>query len=528
MLVVRSLANAIDLLKELEAPVSAIYDPYFGIKVREPSIAFKTFDSFRGDKNKVKIGDIKKGAKKCEDGYVTMGVIIEKSDTLKSSKGKDYMIWKLSGFENVQDTTIKALLFGDCVKSHWKMQVGSVVVLVNPKIGDQDKKDSSYSVMLYNAIEVIGLGFCPDYGVCGQIRKDGSKCPNVINNKNGVACIYHIQQQVKQVASRRGTFNTEYSQPNVLFKKKQMMNCVKSPEKKASVANVMAFQSTLPVRSIDGNIPTTKDMSKIKEQQVNDVKAYSRKRAHFSKSAKAIADKLDAVAAGEPASKVRKRCTFEDFLKKADDELVEKDRIKEFRLLKMSRKVLKPSELAAMMRNDKAREKNEPVMGLKRKAEPVAEKTTIAKKKFSNEDIMALLNKKSSHQHEADEAEVARQRVYFNHMEGREKVEEYATNLMEIPNFRVFTCTSCNLTHATKNEICAREGHQFREHRVTKRFFKCKDCSRRCTSFNIYPKAMCAGCKGRSFVKCGMKDERIVKPKERLLIRGQEIANANT
>lgn len=66
--------------------------------------------------------------------WVSVGVIIEKSGTLKSSNGNEYMIWKLHDLKNCEEKPKKMLMFGEAVKEHWKLQKGSVVVTLSPQV----------------------------------------------------------------------------------------------------------------------------------------------------------------------------------------------------------------------------------------------------------------------------------------------------------------------------------------------------------------------------------------------------------
>ena len=63
-----------------------------------------------------------------------------------------------------------------------------------------------------------------------------------------------------------------------------------------------------------------------------------------------------------------------------------------------------------------------------------------------------------------------------------------------------------------------------RRFEAAKRFFECKQCKKRTTAFDKYPKKSCLNCGGSAWERCGMMKER-KGPKldtEKLLIRGQE------
>uniref|UniRef100_A0A0K0E8V6 Mcm10 domain-containing protein n=1 Tax=Strongyloides stercoralis TaxID=6248 RepID=A0A0K0E8V6_STRER len=190
----------------------------------------------------------------------------------------------------------------------------------------------------------------------------------------------------------------------------------------------------------------------------------------------------------------------------------------------MSRKPLTPSQLIALMNADKE-EKNRkrPCTSNVNTSKPKSSRPTLLNgKEFSNDEIRAMLNKKSVNEDEIKAIEREREERYFNSMEAREKIEEAATSLMEIKNVKIFTCTICKIKYHKKNPICIEKRHIIKEELGTRRFFKCNDCCRRCITYFVYPKTFCTNCKGRNFVRVAMKDERVVKDKEELLVRGKE------
>lgn len=47
-----------------------------------------------------------------------------------------------SRFQNSLDANVKILVFGDCIKKFWKLQLGSVIALVTPPFASGDDKQS--------------------------------------------------------------------------------------------------------------------------------------------------------------------------------------------------------------------------------------------------------------------------------------------------------------------------------------------------------------------------------------------------
>uniref|UniRef100_A0A0K0FT96 Protein MCM10 homolog (inferred by orthology to a human protein) n=1 Tax=Strongyloides venezuelensis TaxID=75913 RepID=A0A0K0FT96_STRVS len=193
----------------------------------------------------------------------------------------------------------------------------------------------------------------------------------------------------------------------------------------------------------------------------------------------------------------------------------------------MSRKPLTPAQLVVLMNADKEKEaesKKRPstTTNISTSKPKAPRLTLLGGKEFSNDEIRDMLNKKSVREDEIKSFEREREERYFNTMEMREQVEEAVTSLMEIKNVKIFVCTVCKIKYHRKNPICVEKRHLIKEELGTRRFFKCNDCSRRCITYFVYPKTFCSNCKGRNFIRVSMKDERIVKDREELLIRGRE------
>ncbi|TKR82576.1 hypothetical protein L596_016276 [Steinernema carpocapsae] len=151
-----------------------------------------------------------------------------------------------------------------------------------------------------------------------------------------------------------------------------------------------------------------------------------------------------------------------------------------------------------------------------------AKRNCFGGKEKTKEELLALLDKKSSHQNEADQENLEKQNAYFNAMAVRERVEESAVELKELKDVNVITCKTCGYTNHKQSDYCKAQLHAVVKHKADKRWFKCKDCSSRLICYDRMPTRPCQGCGSMNYERVGMKDERKVQGKEKLLIRGEE------
>lgn len=62
---------------------------------------------------------------------MTMGVVVEKYPVKVTSKGSNFIIWRICDLIDCQKSS-KLFLFGECFEQHWKLSVGTVFALLNP------------------------------------------------------------------------------------------------------------------------------------------------------------------------------------------------------------------------------------------------------------------------------------------------------------------------------------------------------------------------------------------------------------
>ncbi|KAL8621332.1 hypothetical protein ACOMHN_053353 [Nucella lapillus] len=135
--------------------------------------------------------------------WVTIGIIVQKSEARKSQTGKTYSIWKVSDLED-PDRPVSFFLFGQVYKQLWKMDMGTVIGLLNPSIMDSMEKgrgDVAFTVS--SAQQVMEIGRSKDLGWCTSKTKRGTACTNIVNKKLGDFCTYHVQAAYRKQSSKR-------------------------------------------------------------------------------------------------------------------------------------------------------------------------------------------------------------------------------------------------------------------------------------------------------------------------------------
>uniref|UniRef100_A0A914QLV6 Protein MCM10 homolog n=1 Tax=Panagrolaimus davidi TaxID=227884 RepID=A0A914QLV6_9BILA len=206
-----------------------VFDPIFGIRVRNSKITSSKLSTYYTGFKKIRLSHLQK-TNVPQGEWVTMGVIVEKSDFIESANGKEYIIWKISDLTTFQDTPIKVLLFGECLKQHWKLQQSSVVALMTAQLAADPTDAKSITLKLYKSAQVIDIGFCPDFGHCKAVTKEGTKCSKYVNISSTEFCVNHIEKAAKTPPTSRAALGSEYLNVKVVSCKK----CDYTNEKQSS------------------------------------------------------------------------------------------------------------------------------------------------------------------------------------------------------------------------------------------------------------------------------------------------------
>ncbi|VDM12884.1 unnamed protein product, partial [Wuchereria bancrofti] len=494
-----------------------VYDQFFGIRIRNPTLSSAAFELYCEGLKKIRLSQLK-SCSQLDNKWISLAVIVEKTGCRKSANGNEYMIWNTSDLTNSLDANVKILVFGDCVKKFWKLQLGSVIALVTPSFADGD--DKQITVKLTKCAQVLELGFCPDFGRCKAVKKDGGLCQNVVNLSQCERCIYHVQRAAQKFTANRGSFASILSNPN------RKLPLQESNSFSSGIITMPRRTSRAPTNTLSIN----ESRKNFKQQQVTNclMRSQSLKECEKMKLDALIAKEVaifGTKSASQPHGKVsgeRSDKSLKEFLQKQDESknsmhspVLGKGLNSGSVLLISPRKInkLSASENAkrkaiATIKKIGGLEKADPnsINGkpkkrrllfspehkreLKMKPEinvNFDENSKIRefskKTVFTDDEILALLKKRSNHESDLRREDSVREGRYFNAMEQKERFENYLTNTMEIRDCNVFTCTQCNYTSHKQSDLCKQLNHTVKQCKANKRFFRCKQCHRRTVSY---------------------------------------------
>ncbi|VDK62882.1 unnamed protein product [Onchocerca ochengi] len=535
-----------------------VYDPFFGIRIRNPTLSSAAFESYCDGLKKIRLSQLKSFAQ-LNSKWISLAVIVEKTGCRKSANGHEYMIWNVSDLTNSLNGNIKILVFGDCIKKFWKLQPGSVIALVTPPFADGD--DKRITVKLTKCAQVLEMGFCPDFGYCKAVKKDGGLCQNVVNLSNCERCVYHIQRAAQKFTANRGSFASVLSNP------KQKLPLRESNSFSGNIITISratkVSTNTLSINESRKNfkqqqaasLMQSKSLKQCEKMMLNDI---------IAKETKICGNRNALQLHGKILPGKRSDESFKEFLQKEDENktsthspILGKGLNSGSVLLTSPRKIcskLSASEnakrkaIATIMKKG-GLEKADPnsINGKPKKRRllfsPEHKRQQEMKKsevngnandqsgkvgKFSKivytaDEISTLLKKRSNHEVDLRHEDAVREARYFHAMEQKEKLENYLTNTMEVRNCNVVMCIQCNYTSHKQSDLCKQLNHTVKQCKANKLFFRCKQCHKRVISYERLPATSCTRCGHNDFQRVAMKDERRVKlAQENLLLRGEE------
>ncbi|XP_063407676.1 protein MCM10 homolog isoform X2 [Mytilus trossulus] len=198
--------------KENDDP--SLLDPFSGIRIVNPKISSLEMKSRMRDRKLVKISKIDRRVSE-HDNWVTIGVIVSKTDPRQSATGKTYCIWKLSDLQDC-DKSISFFLFGEVYKQHWKNEVTAVVGILNPNLMDKaEKAQNDMAFTVNHQAQIMLMGYSKDFGRCaamsGKGKNTGKHCSNFINKQQGEFCTFHVQRAYSHTCSQRTELQGSYS-----------------------------------------------------------------------------------------------------------------------------------------------------------------------------------------------------------------------------------------------------------------------------------------------------------------------------
>ncbi|KAJ8301914.1 hypothetical protein KUTeg_020901 [Tegillarca granosa] len=197
--------------KENDLP--SVTDPFSGIRIINPKVSALDMKMKMADRKLIKVSRIasKVNTADLQGNWVTIAVVVHKTEPRTSSTGKTYCIWKLSDLQDC-DKTVSLFLFGEVYKQHWKNEVKTVIGLLNPNLMDKaEKVQQDLAFTVNHPQQILIMGYSKDLGKCAGVSRAGNSCTNFINRQQGDYCTYHVKAAYKKSSSTRTELQGSFS-----------------------------------------------------------------------------------------------------------------------------------------------------------------------------------------------------------------------------------------------------------------------------------------------------------------------------
>lgn len=158
---------------------------YSGVLLRPGrTVSNEELDKLMRNRRFVKLAKVKDTIKEgveLDCDWVTIGVVVTKSEVKKTKTGNNYIIFTVSDLEGQE---ISLFLFSEAYENHWKTCLGSVIAVLNAELGIKGGYKITHSG------KILAVGDAKDYAICRGIVGN-VKCDNYVNLKYGSICSKH-------------------------------------------------------------------------------------------------------------------------------------------------------------------------------------------------------------------------------------------------------------------------------------------------------------------------------------------------
>uniref|UniRef100_A0A182MBP9 Protein MCM10 homolog n=1 Tax=Anopheles culicifacies TaxID=139723 RepID=A0A182MBP9_9DIPT len=181
-------------------------DPIFGLRIVHPLVSSQTLQERMLDKKAVPFMQLRKFIETADlqQDWVIGGVLISKTPTKTTQKGKQFAIWKLSDLHG-DIKMVSLFLFGQAYKDLWKTAEGTALAVLNPNVlNNTNERSTEATLSIDRATKVMVLGQSRDLGTCRSRKKNGERCTSIVNLGKCEYCVYHIKQEYNKASNRGG------------------------------------------------------------------------------------------------------------------------------------------------------------------------------------------------------------------------------------------------------------------------------------------------------------------------------------
>ncbi|KAF9309410.1 hypothetical protein BG003_009792 [Podila horticola] len=145
----------------------------------------------------------KSGMETAAKSWILAGVVGAKSKIRTTAKKARYCHFQLSDLNN---SAINVFLFRKVLEAHYgNIEVGDVVVIMNPKLLNQTEKAGMLGVEVDDPGCLFTLGRSKDFGLCQAVKLNNEDCGRILDTRASMYCQHHIMMATNKQRNQRGS-----------------------------------------------------------------------------------------------------------------------------------------------------------------------------------------------------------------------------------------------------------------------------------------------------------------------------------
>ncbi|KAG0335260.1 hypothetical protein BG000_007672 [Podila horticola] len=145
----------------------------------------------------------KSGTETAAKSWILAGVVGAKSKVRTTAKKARYCHFQLSDLNN---SAINVFLFRKVLEAHYgNIEVGDVVVIMNPKLLNQTEKAGMLGVEVDDPGCLFTLGRSKDFGLCQAVKLNNEDCGRILDTRASMYCQHHIMMATNKQRNQRGS-----------------------------------------------------------------------------------------------------------------------------------------------------------------------------------------------------------------------------------------------------------------------------------------------------------------------------------
>ncbi|KAG0036341.1 hypothetical protein BGZ82_004338 [Podila clonocystis] len=145
----------------------------------------------------------KPGTETAATSWILAGVVGAKSKIRTTVKKARYCHFQLSDLNN---SAINVFLFRKVLEAHYgSIEVGDVVVIMNPKLLNQTERAGMLGVEVDDPGCLFTLGQSKDFGLCQAVKLNNEDCGRILDTRASMYCQHHIMMATNKHRNQRGS-----------------------------------------------------------------------------------------------------------------------------------------------------------------------------------------------------------------------------------------------------------------------------------------------------------------------------------